>query len=162
MAQQLVRGGAPLDIPTAEENAAAAAARMQAFWREQAAIEEARQREYARGLKRMEIYLTVSPAATTFWTGPLVDEGYVWSLRLAGINTAGGGLPNIFRASASGDTRRPIWVDPSTGTVHTATWSSDQARLRHGDGLYLSSAGNLTSLYLSAWQLPAEREYEFA
>lgn len=162
MAEQLVRGGAPLDIPTADETASAVDARMRAFWHEQAAIAEAREREHARGVKRMEIFLAVTPAAATFWTGPLVDEGYIWSLRLAGINTAGGGLPNIFRASASGDTRRPIWADPSTGTVHVATWSSDQARLRHGDGLYLSAGGNLTSIYLSAWQVPAEREYEFA
>jgi hypothetical protein len=162
MAQQMVRGGAALDIPTADENADAVDGRLRAFYAEQAAIEDARQREYARGLKRMETFIAVVPAAATFFTGSLVDEGFVWSLRTAGINTAGGGLPVIYKASASGDTRRPIWVDQSTGTVHSATWSSDQVRLRHGDGLYLTSGGNLTGIWLSAWQVPAEREYEFA
>lgn len=162
MAQQLVRGGAPLDIPSTDEIGATVDARLSEFYRHQAEIEDARQREHARGLKRMEIYVAVVPAATTFFIGSLVDEGYVWSLRLAGINTASGGLPNIYRASASGDTRRPIWADTSSGTVHTAVWSSDQARLRHGDGLYFSSTGNLTSIYVSAWQVPAEREHEFA
>jgi len=162
MAQQMVRGGMPLDIPTPDEIGQAVDDRVRVFWREQQQIESARERERFRGLKRMEWFSAVVPAATTFFTGALVDEGYVWSLRLAGINTASGGLPNIYRASVSGDTRRPIWADPSSGTVHVATWSSDQARLRHGDGLYLSSAGNLTGVYVSAWQLPAEREAEFA
>ena len=162
MAQQMIRGGAPVDIPTTGEIADAAEQRLMAFYAQQREIEDARQRERLRGLKRIETYLAIVPAAAVFFTGSLVDEGYVWSLRLAGINTASGGLPVIYRASASGDTRRPIWVDPSSGTVHTATWSSDQARLRHGDGLYLTSGGNLTGLYLSAWQLPAEREGEFA
>ena len=163
MAEQLVRGGAPLDIPTAEETAGAVDTRMRAFWREQAAIAEAREREQARGLKRMELYMAVNPAAGTFWTGPLVDEGYVWSLRLAGVNMSAANIFVMYRATQSGDTRRPVWVDPTSGSTHVATWSSDQGRLRHGDGLYVVAAtGNITSLYVSAWELPAEREYEFA
>ena len=162
MAQQQIRGGAMLDIPSADEIGDVVDRRWQAFYAQQREIEETRQRERLRGLKRMEFYAAVVPAATTFWTGDLVEEGYAWSLRLAGVNTANGGLPNIYRASQSGDTRRPIWADPSSGTVHVATWSSDQARLRHGDGLYFSSTGNITSIYVSAWQLPAEREGEFA
>lgn len=158
MAETVIRAGAVLEVP----NRAEMREDISAALRDVALLESAREREQARGLKRIETYIPVNPAAATFFTGPLIDEGYVWSLRLAGISTAQGGLPNIFRASGTGDTRRPIWVDQSSGTVHVATWSSDQARLRHGDGLYLTSTGNLLGIYLSAWQVPAEREYEFA
>ncbi len=163
MAEQLVRGGMPLDIPSADEIGAAMDARLHEFYRYQGEVQEARERERMRGLKRMEWYSAVVPATATFWTGPLVDEGYVWSLRLVGVGMSASNIFVMYRASQSGDTRRPIWVDPTAGSTHVATFSSDQARLRHNDGLYLvPSTGNVTSVYVSAWQLPAEREGEFA
>ena len=158
-----IKGGEQIDVPTADEVADVVDQRHQAFWRQQQQLEDARQRERLRGLKRMDIFLKVQPAAATFFTGPLIDEGYVWSLRLVGVNVDASNIFVMYRASQDKDTRRPIWVDPTAGTTHVAYFSSDQARLRHGDGLYfVPSAGNVTSVFVSAWQLPAEREGEFA
>jgi len=161
--ETVIRGGAPVDIPTAGEIGDVVDARLAAFYAQQREIENARDRERYRGLKRMELYLSPPASSATYFTGSLVDEGYVWSLRLAGIAMSTSNIFVMYRASTDKDTRRPIWVDPTSGSTHAATWSSDQARLRHGDGLYIvPSTGNVTGVFISAWQLPAEREGEFA
>jgi len=163
MVQQLVRGGQPVDIPSTGEIGETVDARLAAFYERQRDIEDARARERYRGLKRMELYLSPPASSATWFTGSLVDEGYVWSLRLASFAVSASGTFIVYRASADKDTRRPIGQDATAGTTHIATWSSDQARLRHGDGLYLvPSTGNVTGVFISAWQLPAEREGEFA
>ena len=170
MATQMVRGGAPLEIPTADEVADAVDGRMQAFYREQRAIEDARERARARGMKRMEILVPVSPAANNIFIGQAVtanegngpEQGYVWSVRMVSITLSGTGTLTVYKSSSSADTRRPVWYSGTGQPVQVALWSSDQLRLRSGEGLYIVGSTTLTYVFVSAWEVIAEREWELA
>lgn len=170
MAQQVIRGGAPVDIPTADETADAVEARMRAFYRQQAEIESARERERARGMKRMEIYVPVSPAANNIFIGQTVaanegngpELGYVWSVRMVSITLSGTGTLTVYKSSTNADTRRPVWYSGTGQPVQVALWSSDQLRLRPGEGLYIVGSTTLTQVFVAAWEVIAEREWELA
>jgi hypothetical protein len=171
MAEQLVRGGAPLDIPTTDEVADAVDARHRAFWREQREIEDARQRERLRGKKRIEIFIPLSGSSTSAFIGQAVgasnqgngpEQGFLWSIRLVSIQLAGTGTLAVYKSSSDKDTRRPLFYTGTGQPTQVATWSADQARIRFGEGLYIVGSTNLNSVYMAAWQLPAEREGEFA
>ncbi len=170
MATQMVQGGRPLEIPTADETAAAVSDRMMAFYREQRAIEDARDRERAKGMKRMEILVPVSPAANNIFIGQTVtanegngpELGYVWSVRMVSITLSGTGTLTVYKSSSSADTRRPVWYSGTGQPVQVALWSSDQLRLRPGEGLYIVGSTTMTYVFVSAWEVIAEREWELA
>ena len=126
----------------------------------EAAAEEARQRAADRAKKRMEFTIPIAVPGTATFIGDLVNEGYIWSLKLIGVTLAASGTVTPFKASTSGDARRPLANVSAAGTVAVFTWSSDQARLRHSDGLYLPSSSNVTEVFISGWEVPAEREAE--
>ena len=157
MAVQMIRGGATIDALTPQE--------LRDFFREQAEIQDARDREALRGKKRMELTIPVSGTPATFYTGSVgmgtgPEEGYVWSLKLAGITLSSSQTLVIYKASSSGDHRRPI-ASLAAASVQVATWSADQVRLRHGEELYLVAGGaGITGVFAAAWQIPAEREAE--
>jgi hypothetical protein len=129
---------------------------------------DAHERARQRAKKRIEITVPIQPAATSVFVGQATgnntangpEEGYVWSLKLVGITLAGTGTLTVYKASASGDVRRPLWATGTGMPVQVATWSSDQARIRHGEGIYVVGSANLTSVYLAAWEVPAEMEAE--
>ena len=131
--------------------------------------QSARDRESMRGKKRMELAIPVTPPATSVFVGQQLgqntgngpEEGYIWSLRMVSIVLAGTGTLTVYKGSSSGDTRRPLWATGTGQPVQVATWSSDQARIRHGEGIYIVGSANLTAVFVSAWQVPAEREGEF-
>lgn len=173
MTQQVVRGGSPIDIPSVDEIGAEMDARMAAFYEQQREIASARERERLRGLKRIEIFIPLTGVSTVFigqytnagmGNGP--EQGYVWSIRLVSMVLASAGTMTIYKSSSDKDTRRPLFAPPqiaaTTGTIQVATWSSDQARIRFGEGLYITATQNINSVYMAAWELPAEREGEFA
>ena len=144
-----IRAGTRFSIPGEAEHRKWLGAELQAW-----------ERERQRGKKRMELMLPGPlPLASTFFINNIIDEGYIWSLRLASANLASSGTLVIYKATSTGDTRRPLFSGASAST-QVATWSSDQARMRHSDGLYFSASQNITEVFISAWQVPAEREGE--
>ncbi len=167
MARQVIQSGS-FDIPTAEEIGTTVDARMRAFWEQQREIESARERERLTGFKRMEILVPVSPAANNIFIGQSVtanigngpEQGCVWSVRMVSITLSGTGTLTVYKSSSSADTRRPVWYAGTGQPVQVALWSSDQLRLRNGEGLYIVGSTTLTSVFISAWQVPAEREGE--
>lgn len=165
MVAQMVRGGGALEIPTADETAAAVDQRHRAFWHEQQAVQDARDREKLRGIKRMEYVVPVNSSGTTAFLGTSQigpEEGYLWTLMLAGIIlSSGGNNLIIYKASASGDTRRPLALipAPTSGAAMVATWGKMQAVIRHGEGLYMvASGGTITSAYLAGEQVQGPME----
>jgi hypothetical protein len=127
--------------------------------------QEMRQFFQARAKKRMEVTFPVLTPATTVFLGPsevagMPEEGYIWSLKMVSVNFSATSTLNIYKATSSGDTRRPLCPTLATQTVQSFTWSSDQARLRHGEGLYLTGSANITGVYVAAWQAPSEMESE--
>lgn len=170
MARQMIQSGT-LDIPTAGEVGDAVDGRIRSFWAEQQAIEDARQHERLRGKKRIEVFIPLLGTSTSAFIGQWVgganqgngpEQGYLWSVRLVSITLAGTGTLTVYKSSSDKDTRRPLWATGTGAPVQVATWSSDQARIRFGEGLYIVGSTNLNSVYMAAWQLPAEREGEFA
>lgn len=128
------------------------------------------ERSQLRALKRIEILVPVQPAANNIFIGQTTnvntgngpEEGYVWSLRLLSITLSGTGTLTVYKASNSGDTRRPIFYSGTGQPVQVATWSSDQARIRHSEGIYVVGSTTITFVYMAAWEVPAEREAELA
>lgn len=133
-----------------------------------AAVVGAQLRAADRGKKRIEILIPINPASTSVFVGQAnspntangPEEGYVWSLKLVSITLSGTGTLTVYKASNSGDTRRPLWTTGTGMPVQVATWSADSARIRHGEGIYIVGSATLTSVYLAAWQVPAEMEAE--
>lgn len=168
MARQMVTGGQPLEIPSTAEISDVVGAQLAEFYSRQREIESARERERLRGFKRMEILVPVSPAANNIFIGQSVtanigngpEQGYVWSVRMVSITLSGTGTLTVYKSSSSADTRRPVWYAGTGQPVQVALWSSDQLRLRHGEGLYIVGSTTLTSVFISAWEVPAEREGE--
>jgi hypothetical protein len=166
----IIQGGQPIDVPTTEEITEQLGGQMRAFLREQQEIENTRQRERLRGLKRIEVFMPITPSSTSVFIGQSVgtntgngpEQGYLWSVRLVSIVLAGTGTLTVFKSSSDKDTRRPIWNTGTGQQYQVATWSADQARIRFGEGLYILGSTNLSSVYMAAWELPAEREGEFA
>lgn len=158
MAVFTIRGGDQFETVTPDES--------RGIIRDVIREENAALRERYRGVKRMEVTIPVAtPAISVFVGGPGAagpEEGYIWSLMLAGITlSSGGNNLTIYKASASGDTRRPLAFipAPSAGSVMLATWSKSQAYLRHAEGLYLvASGGTINTVYLAGEQVPSEME----
>jgi hypothetical protein len=150
----LLRAGAEVEIPSVHEIRGT----MEEVW-------AAHERAKVRGKKRMELLFPVQPAATTVFLGPadaggMAEEGYIWSLKMVSVNFSASSTLNIYKSSNSGDTRRPLCPTLAAATVQSFSWSSDAARLRHGEGLYLVGSATITGVYVAAWQVPAEQEAE--
>lgn len=164
MAKVLIRAGAEIDVPTRAE----VAQDLRSIWDEQREIESARERERLRSMKRVELFIPVSPAANNVFIGQTVtanegngpELGYVWSVRMVSITLSGTGTLTVYKSSSSADTRRPVWYAGTGQPVQVALWSSDQLRIRPGEGLYIVGSTTLTAVFMSAWQIAAEREGE--
>ncbi len=168
MAQQMIQGGRPVEIPTADEIGSMMDGRLHEFYERQREIESARERERLKGFKRIEVFIPVSPAANNVFIGQTVaanvgngpELGFVWSVRMVSITLSGTGTLTVYKSSTSADTRRPVWYSGTGQPVQVALWSSDQLRIRPGEGLYIVGSTTLTAVFMSAWEVPAEREGE--
>ena len=166
MAKILIRAGAEIDVPTREE----VREDIHAAVRDVAALENARERELARTMKRMEILVPVSPAANNIFIGQTVtanegngpELGYIWSVRMVSITLSGTGTLTVYKSSSNTDTRRPVFYSGTGQPVQVATWSSDQLRLRPGEGLYIVGSTTLTYVFMSAWEVASEMEWKLA
>jgi hypothetical protein len=71
----------------------------------------------SRGKKRMEVTLPVQPASATVFLGPaevagMPEEGYIWSLKMVSATLAAAGTLIVYKATGSGDVRRPLGANP--------------------------------------------------
>lgn len=170
MALAEIHGGARIDILNVAELEATLGTALgpearQAWWQEAQDIAEEREIVKARGLKRIEMMLPLtSNPTTTFIANTVPEEGNVWSLKLVSVILGGSGTFAVYKAGTSGDTRRLLGqaTSVSVNSVNQAvvTWGSDQARLRHGEGLYLAAGAAMLNVLLVAWQAPSEMEYK--
>jgi len=153
MAQQLVRGGAPLDIPTTAEIGDAVDGRLAAFYARQRDIEDARERERARAVKWMRLPNilrgTVASNAISFTIGNGFnlgpDQGYAWSVRrLAVTGLASGATPDVVNLFLHSGTNQPLlWQ--FTGNAPCATFGKLTLTITPGDRLELVNSGNLAA-----------------
>jgi hypothetical protein len=173
MAQQMIRGGAPVDIPTPAEVADAVDVRMRAFYDQQSAIEDARQRERLRGIKAMDLPMmrgTISGAAITLGPqkgqvcGP--ESGYAWSVLALVVNgLASGATPDVLNFYKN-DTGQPVWWQLN-GNQFGETFSKLQRVLYAGESLAAASSGALAATGTitvtgTIIEVPAERLGELA
>lgn len=151
MTATLLRAGVEIDIPSRHEI--------------RHEVDEAlRMRARERAKKRMEVMVPVSGTSASVPGPP--NEGYVWSLKLAAAQLSATGSISVYKASSASDLRRPLGnaTAPASaiGTAFPAvvTWSSDQARIRHGEEIFILATVSMSGLYVAAWEAPAEMEAE--
>jgi hypothetical protein len=152
MALQVIRGGAPVDIPTPGEVADAVDARARAFAREQRQIETEREMERARAVKWMRLPVlsgTASASAITLSDlngaplGP--DQGFAWNLRRIVIDgMTSGATPdvlNMYRNAITG--QPPLWQ--FNGNNFGYTFGNLAVVLLSGDFLKFASVGTFAA-----------------
>jgi hypothetical protein len=153
MAVTQLRGGASIDIPTAQDNAAAVRPLLR---------HELEQWRQERAKKDFEWKFPVQPAAATFFTFPpgAPEPGYAWSVKAVTANLSAAGVMLVYKASSAGDTRFGVGHDTAltAGSLNLAVvnWSSDALRLRESEGIYVVTAATFTQVNMRAWQVPAE------
>ena len=166
MAQQLVRGGAPIDIPTADEVADAVDPRMRAFWAEQRGIAEAREREQLRTMKDLRRSAMLTTPATTRPTvldGISPEAGYKWVVRLVGVFLASAGTGQAFITSDSASALgvltqgRPVAALTTSAQFQVATFPQGACVLDEGEGLYLNFTTNINGYTITGWEVMAEQ-----
>lgn len=142
----VIQGGMRVEIPNRDEN--------RADFRQ---VIDDYERSRAKGVKWMEEAIPITTPATTFFqTLSQPQPGYVWSLKIVSATLASAGTLVVYKASSSGDTRRPIANVPSS-TTPVATWSSNQGFMYTTQGIYIVAGQNITALYIAAEQSIAEQ-----
>ena len=174
MALQVIRGGAPVDIPTPGEVADVVDIRAREFAREQAQIQDARERERLRGVKWLEATAVASTDGSGALTlpakgaPPLGPElGYAWSVRRISVNGISGGTNaflNLYYSDSAGGTGLIKFID-SLSTFDAARYASSGALIVTGGRSLVLSGGVLgasvqVAVIIGAWQAPAERAAE--
>jgi len=161
MAQQMIRGGAPVDIPTPAEVADVVDVRARAFAREQQAIADARERDRVRTIKPVRAAgPSAAKAASFFIPGP--DSGYMWNVKLISVQVDAADTVQAFittAAPATGATPRSLISNfGASATSQVITFSSDQILLNPDEGLWLTAAAhNITAYFITAVEVMAER-----
>jgi hypothetical protein len=167
MAQQVIRGGAYLDIPDIAEISATVGEQVQHHLAAEREMTEAVQRDQARAVKWLRLPVVLqgfganSALALTvgagFNLGP--DQGYAWSIRrLAVSGLTAGATPDVVNLNLNA-AKPLLWQ--FTGTATCAAFGKLSLVLQPGDRLELSSVGTFasTSLVTLAGELvevPAE------
>jgi hypothetical protein len=167
MAQQVIRGGAYLDIPDIAEISATVGEQVQHHLAAEREEIDAVQRDQARAVKWMRLpailqgFAASSALALTvgngFNLGP--DQGYAWSIRrLAVSGMTAGATPDVVNLDLH-SSKPQLWQ--FTGAATCATFGKLSLVLLPGDRLELVSVGTFasTSLITLAGELvevPAE------
>lgn len=166
MAQQMVRGGGTLEIPTAEETADVVDGRFRSFWAEQQEVQQAREREHLRGVKllRRDTALA-SPAGTRFTVTDDItpEQGYVWCVLLVSAQLASAGTFQAFISSDTDTTRtaaqqRRLVANGASNQYQAISIPKNACVLMPGEGLFLNASQNINSYFLSGWEVPAEMQ----
>lgn len=171
MAQQLVRGGQAIDVPTADETADAVDGRMRQFFAEQGAIEDARQRNLQRTKKDMRrSTLLITPAGTrvSILDAITPEAGYKWVVRFLSVFLATAGTGQAFITSDTSSTlgsltqSKLVAVFSTSGIYQTTTFPEGACVLDHNEGFYLNFTQNISGYMVSGWEIMAERIGELA
>lgn len=166
MALQQVRGGGTLDIPTADETTAVMMSRVEAFWAEQEAISEAREREHLRGVKLLRRDSSLATPATSRFTVTddiTPEQGYVWCVLLVSAQLASAGIFNAFISSDTDTTKtaamqRRLVAAGASNIYQALGIGKNQCVLMPGEGLALYAGQNIVSYFLAGWEVPAEMQ----
>jgi hypothetical protein len=172
MAQQMIRGGAPVDIPTSGEIGDEVDRRLAVYRRQVREDESTREREYARGIKFIRI-ATRPGTNTADCGGP--EAGYCWSLMaITAIFSAASdlcvflGQVREYTAAAGSPAASnfPLLAPVGSGAeaasnqLARASFSFRECVLFPGESataVAQSGSANITRLYVAAVQFPAER-----
>ena len=154
MAQVVIRGGMPVEIPTAEEIGGVMDERLAAAYRVQAEIESARHREHARSVKWMRLpailsgkvtssAVTLGVASGRAAVGP--DLGYAWVIkRLVVSGLAAGATPDVVNLYLNDSfSYAPVWQ--FNGNNFGYTFGDGELVLLGGDTLSLKNSGTITA-----------------
>jgi hypothetical protein len=161
MAQQMIRGGTPVDIPSTAEIGAEVDQRWRQFYDRQQAIADARERERARTIKPVRASgPSAAKAASFFIPGP--DSGYMWNVKLISVQLDSADTVQAFIATAAPGTgatpRSLISKFGASDTTQVVTFSSDQILLNPDEGLWLTAAAHsITAYFVTAIEVMAER-----
>lgn len=161
MALQVIRGGAPVDIPTPDETADAVDQRARAFAREQQAIADARERDRVRTIKPVRAAGPSGAKAGSFFI-PGPDSGYMWNVKLISVQVDSSDTVQAFIATAAPSTgatpRSLISNFGAAATSQITTFSSDQILLNGDEGIWLNAAAHsITAYFVTAIEVMAER-----
>ena len=166
-----IHGGAIVDIPTAEETAAAVDARHRAFWHEQQAIESARERERQRAkkdLRRSTLLATPAGTRVTILDGIAPEPGYKWVVRYISVYLAAAGTGQAFITSDTTSTLGALTQAKCVAAMTTSSQYQAQSLpegaciLSVGEGLYLNFTQNINGYMIAGWESVAERIGELA
>ena len=150
----LIKAGAEIDVPTRSE----VREDIHGAWRDY----QAELRAKARGIKPIRIARPgPAPAAgTLFLTDAAPESGYLWNLKLVGVQLAAAGtLLTYIASSAPGTGATPLRLIANNLTSNAnqvASWSSSQVILYPDEGLYLAATQNITAVFVTAAEVPAE------
>jgi hypothetical protein len=155
----LIKAGAEIDVPTRDEVRADIHSGWQKYLTE---LEQAK----ARGIKPIRIARPgpATAAGTLFMTDAAPESGYLWNLKLIGVQLAAAGTGQVYIASSApstSSTPRALIADLNTSKANqVASWSSSQVILYPDEGLYLSFTQNINAVLLTAAEVPAEMYYK--
>lgn len=157
---QTIRGGGTIDAVSSTE--------MSAFMAEQAAIQDARDRDKYRGIKllRRDSSLT-TPAQTRLTTIDSItpESGYIWCILMVSAQLASSSSLQAFITSDTSTTfataavQRRLVASTSSNTQYpTLPIPKNACILLPGEGLLLNAGANIQSYFMSGWMLPEEMQ----
>lgn len=113
-------------------------------------------RQEVRGIKWMEQAFAL-PSTPTSYTIEGPEQGFAWSVKIFSTVLTGADTMSIYKGE-SGKTIAPVAVLGSN-TTQVATWTSNTLILRPGEVITAVTSGafRLSTVYVSAVQVPAER-----
>lgn len=154
MPKLTLQGGMHLEIPNRDE-----------IRTDVASVMDERERSRARGFKPIRIALPgpTPGAGTLYIPGP--ESGYVWNLKLISVQLAANGTCLVYiNSSAPVGGAVPLRLIASLNTATTAsyvtTYSSSQILLMPDEGIYLNASQNLSAVFLTAAETPAEMVFK--
>lgn len=163
MAQYTIAGGQRFETVTPDE--------MHAFFREQAAIQDARNRELQRtkkDLRRSTLLSTPAGTRVSVLDGITPASGYKWLVRILGVYLAATGTGQAFITSDTTSTlgaltqSKPVASFLTTGVYQVATFPQGACVLDADEGLYLNFTSNINGYMIAGWEIAAERIGELA
>jgi|SRR5271165_2999584 len=156
MPKVIFQGGMHLEIPNREEIRADMTA----------ALDE-RELSRSRGFKPIRVARPgpVPAASTLFLQDAAPESGYLWNLKLISVQLATNGTCLVYIASSAPSTssvplRLIANLSVTTTSAYVVTFSSSQVLLLPDEGIYLNATQNISSVFLTAAEVPAEMAFK--
>lgn len=166
-----IHGGARIEVPNLVEIEAALGGALgpearRAWWDEQQAIAEARQREQLRTIKDMRrSTLLTTPAGTrvTLLDGISPEAGYKWVVRYISVYLASAGTGQAFITSDTVTTLGALTQAKCVASLTTSAQYQAQSIpegacvLAENEGLFLNFTQNIVGYMIAGWESAAEQ-----